>query len=78
MSCTNFKTLMNWQYNLLREHISKNKYYLGEKGIYVSFEEAEADFLVEHFERVASEMRKEFCTSICPVKTCLVRDVLVK
>jgi hypothetical protein len=65
------KELKQWQYDRLKKHIQDNQYYLGEKGRIVNQHDAEIDFLNHHLQKVAHDLRLEFCNNICPYsETC--------
>ena len=69
--CYHLKELNEWQVAKLREHLSKHRYYLGEKGIYLDDKALQDDFLLTFFTTVAKELRSEYCSSICETrKTC--------
>jgi len=78
MGCVYFNDLMLWQHDMLMSHISKNKYYLGQKGIYVNFHEAEMDFVMNYLTDVAHDLRLDFCYNHCPAKDCPLRDAFIK
>ncbi len=66
-ACKNLKALNYWQYDKLKNHIDKNQYYLGEKAHhFISFHDAEMDFLDHFLGEVGKDLRKEFCTKHCP------------
>jgi hypothetical protein len=65
MDCKHMKELTEWQVDQLREHLSKHRYYLGEKGIQLNDSELERDFLLACFDNVATHLRVEFCSDYC-------------
>ena len=73
-TCANFKNLMTYQYNCLTIHLNDHKYYLGEKGIQLDDRELERDFIDSYYINICVEMRCEFCSNICNVAGCELRE----
>ena len=74
MKCENQSSLTDWQYNQLIQHVSKHKYYLGEKlGHPVSWKQAEHDFFENYIKTVGKELRLTFCNNHCPIVDCPLR-----
>lgn len=65
-SCTNLKGLSIWQVEQLKAHLSKHKYYLGEKGIQLEGDELECDFILSNIKEVGKDLRIEYCSKLCP------------
>ena len=78
-SCRNLKALNYWQFTQLQEHISKHRYYEGEHHHYFNTaNELEQDFISHFFEKVAKEMRLEFCSHQCPFyNDCEIAKILI-
>jgi len=69
------KLLMECQAIKLRKHIQDNQYFMGEKeGHSIRWTDAEHDFLNQHFEEIARQMRLDFCNNTCHVAECELRD----
>ncbi len=75
MKCENFKELTDWHLTVLRQHISDNKYYLGEKGRIVNTDIAEEDFFRLYGAKVCHDLRLTFCNDRCKVVSCELRDL---
>jgi len=68
MACDRLKQLNDWEIEKLVKHINDNAWFLGQKHHrYVSFQEAEIDFILHYLGKVGAEMRLEFCTHLCPL-----------
>lgn len=72
------KGIMEWQLEQLNQHLSNHKYYLGESGIQLDENELEKDFIEKHLNKVAKEMRIDFCTNHCSISDCELRNLFIK
>ena len=65
--CERVEELNHFEVEILKEHIRKNQWYLGEKEDHeIDWAEAEMDFVLNYIQEVAREMRHEFCVH-CPL-----------
>jgi len=65
-SCPEFKRYMNEFRTRLRKALDENKWYLSEReGHDVGEQKATEDFLQNHFDRFAAEVRMAFCQHEC-------------
>ena len=68
MPCIKLRELNQWEVEKLKIHIERNRYYLCERYHKdIDFQTAELDFLINHLPRVAKEMRREYCSHLCPL-----------
>ena len=78
MKCQNFNALMNYQAGEINNHLSKHRYYLAEREIYLDGSALELDFIKTYYDEVCLKMRLTYCCEVCHIKTCSIREEFIK
>lgn len=77
--CVNIKNLNEWQVKRLKEHLSKHRWYLGERGIQLNDMDLETDFINSCMDEVANDLRIEYCSRVCPnIHKCELGKLFIK